>query len=90
MLSLGMIKPEDSLTRRVVVRASKPFKVLGVDGLGEGIELGAQPASEPSMVQTVTFKCSVKQEGQFKKQLKIKTDIQETPVLVTIEGTTVP
>jgi len=90
LLSLGTIKPEESLTRRVVVRASKPFKVLGVDGLGEGIELGTQPTSEASMVQTVTFKCSIKQEGQFKKQLKIKTDLQETPILVTIEGTTAP
>lgn len=90
VLSLGTIKPEESLTRRVVVRASKPFKVLSVEGLGEGIELGTPPAVEPAMVQTVTFKCVIKQEGQFKKQLKIKTDLQEAPVLVTIEGTATP
>jgi hypothetical protein len=42
------------------------------------------------MVQTLTFNCSIKKEGQFIKQLKINTDLQETPVLVTIEGTTAP
>ncbi|MSR31684.1 MAG: DUF1573 domain-containing protein [Gemmataceae bacterium] len=90
LLSLGSIKQDEPLTRRVVVRGNKPFLVLGVDGLGDGIELGSPPSTTPAEVQTVTFKCTRKLAGDFRKELKIKTDLQETPLTVTIEGTAGP
>lgn len=86
ILSLGTVKTEDTLTRRVVVKGSKPFQVIGVEGLGSGVELGANLSKEAAAVQTITFKCAIKQTGDFRKQLKIKTDAQDTPLTVTIEG----
>jgi hypothetical protein len=88
-LNLGGVKVNEGLTRRVVVRGSKPFKVLGVDGLGDGITLGAEPGPA-APVQTVTFKCQFTKAGDFKRELKIKTDLQEAPLVVTIEGSVAP
>jgi len=86
ILALGTVKTEDMLTRRVVVKGSKPFQILGVDGLGDGVELGGSLNKEPAPVQTITFKCAFRQSGDFRKQLMIKTDAQDSPLMVTIEG----
>jgi hypothetical protein len=89
-LSMSGVKTGDTLTRRVVVRGSKPFRILGVDGLGNGVSLGADPSATAAEVQTVTFKCQFDKAGDIHCELKIKTDLQETPVIVTLDGSTSP
>jgi hypothetical protein len=88
-LGLGAVKAGEALTRRVVVRGGKPFKVLGVDGVGDGIS-AADLSATPATVQTVTLKCQLTQAGDFKRELKIKTDLQEAPVTVVVEGSVAP
>jgi hypothetical protein len=90
VLSLGQVKANEALTRRVVVRGNKAFRILGIDGIGEGITLSAEPSLSSAVVQTVTFKCQLAKPGEFKRDLKIKTDLQEAPVPVTIEATVMP
>jgi len=87
VLSLGAVKSDATLTRRVVVRGNRPFRVKDVEGTGDGIELGATLATTDAEVQFVTFKCKFDKPGPFKRELKIKTSIQDAPVVVTIEGT---
>lgn len=89
-LNLGSVKVGDVLTRRVVVRGARPFRVTGVDGVGKDISLGTLLASNSVTVQTVTFRCVFDTPGEFKRELQIKTDLQDTPVTVTIEGTVTP
>ena len=62
-----------------------PFRILGVEGTGEGIELGA-PLGAGAASQIVTFRCQFARPGDFKRELKIKTSLQDAPVMVTIEG----
>jgi Protein of unknown function (DUF1573) len=85
-LTLSGVKTGDSLTRRVVVRGSKPFRILGIEGLGEGVALGAEASTTPAEVQTVTFKCQFDKSGDIHRELKIKTDLQDAPVVVTLDG----
>jgi hypothetical protein len=86
-LNLGGVKVGEALTRRVVVRGTKAFKVLGVDGLGRGLELGNQLTTDEAVVQTIVFKCQIDKAGEFKREVKIRTSLQETtPLVVTIEG----
>jgi hypothetical protein len=88
-LGLGAVKVNAALTRRVVLRGARAFRVLSVEGTGNGIEPAALPAAE-AVVQTVTFKCQFAEAGPFKRQVQIKTSLQEAPVVVTIEGTATP
>lgn len=88
--SLGAVKIGETLTRRVVVRGNKPFRVLGVEGLGEGMQLDPPPSATPSPVQVVSFKCVFSKLGEFKYEVKIKTDLQDAPVVVTIDGNAAP
>jgi len=86
-MNLGTVKVGETLKRLVVVRGGKIFRVTGVEGLGEGVDLAAAPAGAESEVQYVTFKCTFDKAGTFRRELKIKTNIQDSPVSVIIEGT---
>ncbi len=86
-LSLGNVKTETALTRRVVVRGNRPFHITAVEGMGSGIELGAPLGTTDADAQFVTFKCQFTAAEAFKRELKIKTSLQNEPVIVTIEGT---
>jgi hypothetical protein len=89
-LSLGAVKIGETLTRRVVVRGNKPFRVMSVEGMGDGIQLDSPPSVTPAPVQIVSFKCVFRKPGDFKQVVKIKTDMQDAPVEVTIEGSAAP
>jgi hypothetical protein len=85
-LSLGDVPLNKEQTRRVLVKGARPFRILGVEGAGDGIECEQSP-SGASAVHTVTIKCQFKQAGEVKRELKLKTDLQEAPVIVAIDGT---
>jgi hypothetical protein len=89
-LSLGVVKAGEALTRRVVVRGNQPFRVLAIEGTGDGVTQEGPPAPAPAVVQIITFKCQFNQPGDFKRELKIKTDLQDQPVAVTVEGSAAP
>jgi hypothetical protein len=86
-LSLGTVKTATPLTRRVVVRGSKPFKVTGVEGTGKGIELAGALSASEAEAQFITFQCTFATPGPFRREVKIKTSLQSAPVSVVIEGT---
>jgi hypothetical protein len=86
VLRLDTVKVNTNLVRRVNLRGNKPFKVLAVDELGNGIALGAPLNKAEGAVQTLTFTCRFAEPGPFKRELKIKTSLQDAPVVVTIEG----
>lgn len=88
-LSLGTLKLGETISKRVVVRGSRPFKIVAIEGLGEGIE--ADLVNSAAAVQILTVKYQPIQAGELKRQLVIKTDMGgEAPVIVTVEGSVVP
>lgn len=89
-LSLGSVGAGDMLTRRVVVRGAQPFVIQAVEGTGDGIELaGPLPANEAS-VHTLGFKITVPASGTIKRELKIKTTGQESPLTLRIDAVVGP
>ncbi len=84
-LNLGTVRVKETVLKKVVLRGAKAFRVLGVDGMGDGVTLDAEPGAA-APVQALTFKCAFTEAGNFKRDLKIKTDVQDDPVTVTLEG----
>lgn len=83
-LNLKEVKSGSTLTRRVLVRGQNPFKVVGIEGPG-AVKLGAAPL--PNLWQTVTLEIvPPEKEGPFHYEVKIKTDLQDAPVVVAIDG----
>jgi len=89
-LSPGKVRFEtkvgEFMTQRVLVRAAKPFKVVGVDGAADGIsvELPATPAPLP--VQVITVKFEPKQEGAIARQIRIRTDLEGISAVLPVEA----
>jgi hypothetical protein len=91
VLSLGEVKVGgDPLIRRVVVRGTRPFRITELEGQGEGIMLGAPLGTTSVTVQTVTLRCLFDKPGEFKRELKIKTDLPEGIATVVVEGNVKP
>ena len=88
-LSPGKVRMEAKVgefaTQRVLVRAAKPFKVVGVDGAADGItvELPATAAALP--VQVLTLKFEPKQTGIAARQLRVRTDLDGGTATLAVE-----
>jgi hypothetical protein len=89
-VTLSNVQAGEENLRRVVVRGSKAFTIKEVEGLGDGIELEKPLATEAETKHTLTFKCKLAKEGDIKRKLKIKTDLADKPLIVTIEGNVIP
>jgi hypothetical protein len=88
-VNLGTLKVGEKAVRRVVVRGNQPFKIVGVEGLGEGLDAELPPATAP--VQIVTVKYAPDQPGELHRQLRIRTDLdRQSTATVTVEGSVTP
>ena len=86
-LNLNEVNSGEALTRRVVLRGTSPFNVIGIEGSGAVTLGGEPPLLNQRRVQTVTLEIvPPPQEGPFRYEVRIKTDLQDKPVAVVIEG----
>jgi len=86
VLALGAPSPAAEVRGRYIVRASKPFKVLGIEGAGEGYTASADGAdARPIHVVTVSFRAEQgKPVASVSRTFKILTDLPgEGPAVVT-------
>ncbi|SRR5579883_888701 len=88
LLKLGSPKVGEAVSRRVNVIGGKPFRIVAIEGLGDGVQAEIPSAAAP--VQTVTFVYRPVQAGALRRQFHIKTDLPgQAPVTVTIEANAV-
>lgn len=79
-----------SATQRVIVRAGKPFRVLQVEGQGDGVTVELPPTNVPLPVNVLTVKFEPALAGLMSKSLLIRTDLDgrvTAPLPVEGEGT---
>jgi len=63
-------------TQRVLIRAAKPFKILGVDGVGEGVAVELPTTANTALpVQVLTVKFDRKKPAALDRDLRVKTDL---------------
>jgi hypothetical protein len=85
-LKMGSAKLGETVSRRMNVFGPKPFKIVAIDGLGDGVQADIPQAVAP--VQTVTLTYQPAKAGELRRQLQIRTDLPgQAPVTVTIEAT---
>jgi len=70
--------PGQSVTKNVVIRAKRPFKILGISG-DDSITCKLPEAAREVQILPITFTAG-KDPGKIVKKLKIKTDLGENVV----------
>jgi hypothetical protein len=89
VVRLGNLKVGESVTKLVIVGASKPFHISTVEGQGDGVQVDLPAASTQTQVLKVKFHPT--KVGEVHRQLQIKTDLgQESTASVMLEGTVEP
>jgi hypothetical protein len=84
-VALGTLKVGEEVSRRVVVRGSKGFRIIAVEMEGDDVSVDFQ--DNPALVQVVTVKWKPSAAGDLKRQIKIKTDLDnDGSTTMTVEG----
>jgi hypothetical protein len=87
LLALGSVKPGDSVTKNIVVRANRPFCVTGVSCSDGCLTCEPKTAAATVHILPVTF-APAGMSGKVERQLKISTDLGEGAVpMVTVQAT---
>jgi hypothetical protein len=85
VLSLGAASSSDPVQGRFIVRASKPFKVVTIEGAGDGYTASPDDdAARPIHVVTVAYRPDSGKPAAAARTFKIVTDLPgEPPAVVT-------
>jgi hypothetical protein len=82
------LKVGESQTKKVFIRASRPFRVTAVDGQGDGITVEIPNRQDTTLVLTVNVNPT--KAGDIRRQLMIRTDLDGDATPLTIEATIEP
>lgn len=76
------LKVGDSHSKKVFVRATRPFRVLGVEGQGDGITVDFPNREDATQILTISL--APTKAGDLRRQLLIRTDLdgEATPLMV--------
>jgi hypothetical protein len=78
------------IVKRVVVRSGKAVKIVGIEGTDEEVRVDDKLPTDAADSHRLTIRCKLEHAGDFKRVLKIRTDGQDAPVEVQLEGTVQP
>lgn len=82
------LKVGETQTKKVFVRAARPFRVVGVDGQGDGITVDVPDRQDTTLVLTVHV--APTKAGDLRKQLMIRTDLDGAATPLVIEASIEP
>ena len=83
VLAMGNVASSGGVQGRFLVRASRPFRILRVDGEGDGFKVAAaDPASKPLHVLTVSYRPEEgNSRGDLRRTFRVLTDLPGEPPL---------
>jgi Protein of unknown function (DUF1573) len=76
------LKIGETHTKKVFVRAARPFRIIGIDGQGDGVTV--EVPNREDTTQVITVSIAPTKAGDLRKQLLIRTDLdgERTPLIV--------
>ena len=73
-LFLGVLKPGETVEKRLVVKGTKPFKILGIECEGDCFKFQTSDKATAAHLVPVTFTAS-ETPGKFSQKMQIRTDL---------------
>ena len=87
-LAVNGLKVGESQTKKVVIRAERPFRILAIDGQGDGVTAEIPDREDSTMI--LSIKIEPAKAGELRKQLTIRTDLDKETATVTVQGEVEP
>lgn len=87
-LAVSGLRVGESQTKKVVLRADRPFRVTGIDGLGDGISADVPDRQDTTMILSVTINPT--RAGELRRRLTIRTDLEKENATITLQGDVAP
>lgn len=85
MLLLGMVAPDQAVSRNLIVRGNRPFRILQVTGPDERFRF--TPAQDVRAVHLIPVQFTAgKTPGKVSGTIRIQTDLDGASVEVAVEG----
>ena len=81
---------QERLQQEVPKAVVNIFGAPPVEGLGDGLSLGAELSAQALPVQTITLRFQPGRAGEVRRKLQIRTDLQNATIPLTIEGNVTP
>lgn len=86
-VSLGA-KNGETKSRKVVVSGSQPFRIIAIDGQGDGVT--ADYAVQDASTHIVEIRFQPTKTGELKRQLTIRTNLDKEAVTITVDASGTP
>jgi hypothetical protein len=80
------LKVGQTLTRKIFVRGSQPFRISAVDGQGDGVAVQFE-SNRPATTHFLTVQCQPEHAGNLQRQLVIRTDLGKETATVALDVT---
>jgi hypothetical protein len=87
-LTVSGLRVGESQTKKLVLRADRPFHVTAIDGLGDGVTADIPDRQDSTMILSVTIQPT--KAGDLRRQLTIRTDLENENATVTVQGDVAP
>ncbi len=87
-LSVSGLRVGETQTKKVVIRADRAFRIVGIDGQGDGVTAEVPDRQDTTMILTIAI--APTKAGELRKQLTIRTDLDKEIATVTVQGDVAP
>lgn len=82
-IALADLQPQETREFRVIVRGTQPFRITGIDGLGQGI--AADKPENAATVHILTLRCTLDRPGELRRTVVVRTDLGNESAAVQLD-----
>ena len=87
-VNLGSLKVGEEQSTKIVVSGSRPFRIVAIDGLGDGVTI---PLSDrTAATHILDLRVQPRVAGGLRKQITVRTDLDNEAATITVEGAVAP
>ncbi len=87
-VSLSNLKVGVADSTKIVVSGSRPFRIVGIDGLEDGLTIPLPERSTTTHI--LELKVEPRAAGELRKQITLRTDLDGEAATITVEGSVAP
>ncbi len=77
-------KAGETMTKKILVKGSRPFRILRIDGIGDGVSVETPATSETTHILSASI--ASPQAGEFRRTLTVRTDAGNEAVNIQLVG----